>query len=302
MTAATESQPALSVVVPSVNGWSDVSRCLAALERERTSVDLEVLVPERCGPGVRDRVAIDYPWAVVLPVPASCTIPMMRALAFDRATAPAVAVIEDHVLVRPGWARSLLSVWNGTDVLGGGVANAATTRLVDWAAFLCEYSHLLPPIPAGPADWVTGNNTLYATALLDAHREVTHAGRWENHLHDVLRASGVRLICHPEIVVDHRKHYTVLEYLTQRYWYARSYAGARVADAAVPRRVAFGAAALGLPPILFWRILSRCLRKDVPRALVWRSAPLLLLFVTSWGVGEAVGAWFGPGTSLERVC
>lgn len=301
MTTPIAIEPMLSVVVPSVNGWPDLERCLAALEHERSTVALEVLIPERCGPGVRDQIAAGHPWVTVLPVPESCTIPMMRALAFDHARAPAVAVIEDHVLVRPGWARSLLSVRNGTDVIGGGVANAATERLVDWAAFLCEYSHLLPPLAAGPAEWVTGNNTLYDRALLDAHRDITHAGRWENHLHDVLRSNGVRLISHPEIVVDHRKHYSVAEYLSQRYLYARSYAGARVAGAGLPRRLLFGAAALALPPVLFWRIVSRCLAKEVPRSLVWRSLAYLLLFVTSWGVGEVIGAWFGAGTSLERV-
>ncbi len=30
--------PALSVVVPSVNGWSDLEGCLAALEREHATV------------------------------------------------------------------------------------------------------------------------------------------------------------------------------------------------------------------------------------------------------------------------
>jgi hypothetical protein len=42
-------EPLLSVVVPSVNGWSDLDPCLRALEAERRQTPLEVLVPERCG-------------------------------------------------------------------------------------------------------------------------------------------------------------------------------------------------------------------------------------------------------------
>ena len=90
MTAA---MPALSVVVPSVNGWQDLEGCLAALDQERVRVSLEVLVPERCGPAVRDAVTRQYPWVRLLPVPVATTIPEMRALAFAAASAATTPVI-----------------------------------------------------------------------------------------------------------------------------------------------------------------------------------------------------------------
>jgi hypothetical protein len=293
--------PDLSVVVPSVNGWDDLSRCLAALESERGEVGLEVLVPERCGGAVRERAAARFPWVILLPVDGATTIPDMRALAFDRATAPSVAVIEDHVIVPGGWARDLLLARTTAQVVGGAVCNAATRRLVDWAAFLCEYSHLLPPLPGGASQWLAGNNVVYDRALLEQHRDATHAGRWENHLHQALRDAGITLICRPEIVVGHRKHYTVGEYFAQRFLYARSYAGARVARSNPLRRSAYGAAAFALPPLLFWRTVSRSLRKPVGRALVWRAMPLTALFVSAWAAGEIVGYWFGAGDSMSKV-
>ncbi len=295
-------EPALSVVIPSVNGWGDLEGCLAAIGRERETTDLEVLVVERCGAAVRERIAACFPWAVVLPVGPEVTIPGMRALAFDHATAPSVAVIEDHVLVPTGWAHALLLARRDAQVVGGGVRNAATGTLLDWAAFLCEYSHLLPPLPAGPSLWVTGNNTVYDRSLLVSYRNIVQARRWENYLHDTLRDAGVALVSHPEIVVDHRKHYTFGEYFSQRYLYARSYAGARVAEAPLLRRLAYGAAAFALPPLLLWRTVSRTLRKEVPRQLVWRTVPLTALFVVAWGAGEVIGYWFGAGDSLRKVC
>lgn len=294
--------PALSVVIPSVNGWGDLEGCLEALEEERATTPLEALVVERVGATVRERVANRFPWVTILPVGVEQTIPQMRALAFDRATAPSVAVIEDHVVVPPGWARGLLLARENAQVVGGGVRNAATETLLDWAAFLCEYSHLLPPLAAGPSSWITGNNTVYDRALLEQFRETTHAGRWENYLHDTMRDNGVALISRPDIVVGHKKHYTFGEYFSQRYLYARSYAGARVADAGAGRRVAYGLAAFALPPLLLWRTVSRTLRKEVDRSLVWRSIPLTALFVCAWGAGEVVGYWFGAGDSLRKVC
>lgn len=292
----------LAVVVPSVNGWSDLDGCLAALDAQRGDVVLEVLVPERCGDAVRREAAAKYPWAILLPVSRATTIPEMRAMAFDRATAASVAVIEDHVVVPRGWALALLQARTTAEVVGGGVQNMATDRLVDWAAYLCEYSHMLPPLPEGKSDWITGNNTVYSRDLLERHREVTHAGRWESYLHDTLRAEGIPLIFHPEIMVGHKKHYTIWEYFSQRYLYARSYAGARAAEGSTPRRLAYGLASFALPPVLLWRTVSRCLRKEVDKSLVWRSLPLTVLFVCAWSAGDVAGAWFGAGDSLSKVC
>lgn len=293
--------PDLSVVIPSVNGWTDLDGCLTALFAQRGAT-LEVLIPERCGPEIGDLVAAKYPAAVILPVSPTTTIPEMRAMAFDRATAASVAVIEDHVIVPEGWATALLEARTSAQVVGGGVRNLATERIVDWAAYLCEYSHMLPPLPEGVSEWITGNNTVYARELLEAHREATHAGRWEGHLHDVLRNEGISLIFRPDIMVGHKKHYTVREYFTQRYYYARSYAGARAVEGSLARRVAYGCAAFALPPLLLWRTVSRCLLKEVDRKLVWRSLPLTVLFVAAWSAGDIVGAWFGQGDSLCKVC
>ena len=293
--------PALSVVVPSVNGWNDLAACLTALAGERADVSIEVLVPERCGAPVRDSLRKRFSWVTVLPVPPTASIPEMRAVAFDAATAPSVAVIEDHIIVPRGWARDLLIARETAPVVGGAIRNAATEHLVDWAAFLCEYSQLLPPLPAGPSRRLAGNNTVYQRELLQRHGDATHAGKWEDHLHDALRNDGVALICRPDIVVDHKKHYTLGEYLTQRYWFARSYAGTRFAPDDRWRRIAYGVGALALPPLLLWRTVSRASRKHVGRSLVWRSIPLIALFTCAWAAGELAGYWLGPGSSLSKV-
>jgi hypothetical protein len=297
----------LTVVVPSVNGLGDLVGCLEALEAQRADVSLEVLVVDRLGSAVRDEVRRRFPLARVLEVPLDTTIPRMREVAFAAATGAMVAVIEDHVIVPAGWARRLLDAQRAASngkpaVVGGAVENAATTKLVDWAAFLCEYSHCIPPLPSGPAEWLTGNNVVYPRALLERYRPVIAEGKWENVLHDALKRDGIPLVCRPDIVVGHKKHYTLGEYLSQRYLYARSYAGARVKGSPLPKRLAYAAAALALPPLLFYRTLSRVVSKGRHRGELVRSIPLLALFVTSWAVGEVVGYSAGPGDSLEKVC
>lgn len=299
----TNASPAgLGVVVPSVNGWSDLQDCLSALERERGSLDLEVLVPERCGEAVRAAVAQRFPWVRVLPVARDVTIPQMRALAFAAATAPVVAVIEDHVIVPAEWGTQMATACRGdVRVVGGGVMNAATGTLVDRAAFLCEYGHMLAPLPAGPADWLTGNNTAYQRTLLVECQDVIDQGRWEDVLHAAMRERGVTLWHRPDIVVDHKKHYSIAEYTSQRFLYSRAYAGARVATQPMGKRLAYGALAFALPPLLLLRISRSVWASGTQRGDLLQSLPLLLLFVISWGLGETAGAWFGPGNALSRV-
>ena len=302
MSNATAAAALLSVVVPSVNGWSDLRGALDALTLNAAEVPLEIIVPERCGDAVREHVRTQFPAVRVIPVSVSTTIPEMRALAFAAATADSIAVIEDHVIVPPGWARALLDARRrGEAVVGGSVWNAANARVVDWAAFLCEYSHLLPPLPSGPSEWLTGNNTVYARDLI-ARYGGEAAGRWENELHDVFKRHGVTLIMRPEITVGHKKHYTVREYLEQRYLYARAYAADRVGNAGALTRVVAGGKAFVLPPILLYRILKRVWRSGSHRSELVLSLPLLGMFVCAWAAGEAVGAWAGDGGALARVC
>lgn len=294
--------PALSVVIPSVNGWPDLDRCLGALATERESAALEVIVPERCGDDVRAAVAKRYPFVTVFPVSPTTSIPQMRAIGMLAAAAPTVAVIEDHVIVRPGWAAAMHAArTDEARVVGGHLINTATDNVVDWAAWLCEYHHLATPMPAGVVDAMHGNHTVYDRALLHRHRGVIESGQWEGALHAAIQSEGVSLWSRPDIVAGHRKHYSVWEYTSQRFWYSRAYAALRATTMPAVQRLIYGATALALPPLLLLRIIRKIRTSDVYRPHLVRSLPLLLLFVVAWGVGETVGAWFGDGGALAKV-
>jgi hypothetical protein len=226
----------------------------------------------------------------------------MRHAAFEAARAPVVAVIEDHVIVPPDWGSRLVQhIAAGHDVVGGPIANAADQRLLDWSTFLCEYSACLPPLPGGSSSWLPGNNVAYRASRLAEFRDVTAEGKWENRLHDAMRERGVELFLDPALVVGHKKHFGYFEYLGQRYLYSRSYAGARVRGAALPRRVLMGLAAFALPVVLGLRTLGALWRKGVPRGRIASTLPFIATYLVAWGVGEVVGYWFGPGDALSRV-
>lgn len=293
---------AITIIVPSVNGLHDLLPCCDALAAARERLPIDVLMVNRLGPDVSRVVVAKYPWIDVLEMPIETTIPAMRHAAFVRITTPAVAVIEDHVIVPPDWpGRAMAVLAEGFDVAGGPIDNAATGGLLDWATFLCEYASCLPPLPEGDASWLPGNNVVYSRALLERYRAVTAEGRWENRLHDAMRADGVRLERRASLVVGHKKHFGFFEYLSQRFLYSRSYAGARVAETAPLKRVAIGAVAMALPVVIFLRIAKSLLAKGVPKGRLLATMPFIGVFTVSWGIGEVVGYWFGAGDSLRRV-
>lgn len=294
--------PALTIVVPSVNGLHDLIPCCDALTAARARTPIEVLVVNRLGAEVSRTVASKYPWITVYDMPEETTIPAMRHAAFARVTTPAVGVIEDHVIVPPEWPERALAVMaEGFDVVGGPIENSATGRLLDWATFLCEYASCLPPLPEGDATWLPGNNVVYTRDLLERYAPVTAEGKWENRLHDSMRAGGVRLERRAALVVGHKKHFGFFEYHSQRYLYSRSYAGARVSGASLVKRLVTGAAAFALPAVMFLRIEQSLLSKGVPKGRLLATLPFIATFVVSWGLGEVVGYWFGAGDSLRRV-
>src|SRR5680860_928196 len=99
--------PDLSIIIPSVNSYDDLHGCLKAIDAQ-TSAVAEVIVVDRLGDALRGAVQRDFPSTIILPVASDTTIPEMRAVGIAAATAPAVAVIEDHVIVPPDWARRML--------------------------------------------------------------------------------------------------------------------------------------------------------------------------------------------------
>ncbi len=291
----------ISVIVPFVNGYSDLVDCVKALSDQKHA-RVEVIVVSRMAEDMSQSLAREFGDVIILASAPGATIPQMRAQGIRHATSDAVAVIEDHVICPPNWARQMLdALADGHDVVAGPVENAATETLVDWAAFLCEYSAVLAPLPPGPADWLPGNNVVYRRDILQRFDAVLDEGKWENRLHDAMRAEGVELIMRPDIIAGHKMHYTFGLYMSQRFLYSRSYAGARTADTPLPKRILIGLAAFALPVVVFIRVLKNIIskRKHLPELI--KSLPMLVAFSISWGVGEIVGYWFGGGDALSRV-
>ena len=291
--------PALSVVVASVNGLPYLGDCLDAL-RDRAP-EAEVVVADWTDEDTRRRVREGWPGVRLLSFDAPTTIPELRAAGIAAARAPNVAVIEDHCVVAPEWAGALVSAHGeGHDVVGGPIRNGRPERLRDWAAFFCEYSEHIEPLPRGAVPSLAGMNVSYDRAALGAIEDLLAEGRWETWLHPRLVEAGFSFWCEPAAVVHHVKDFGVVEFLSQRWHYSRSHAGMRNAELGWRRIVYLGGSPL-LVPLMYARIARNVWSRGRHRLRFLAATPLVLAYVTVWAAGEAVGYALGGGRSLLRV-
>lgn len=293
------SKPQLSVVVASVNGMPYLGACLEALERH--CPEAEVIVADWTNEETRRAVAERFPSVALLSFDQPMTVPELRAAGIHAARAPYVAVIDDHCNVTEGWsARISAAHKQGLAVVGGPVRNVRTRRTRDWAAFLCEYSNYLEPAPSGAVWDLPGMNVSYDRSALDAIDDLLRAGHWESWLHPRLLERGFELHCLPEAPIEHAKDFDFAEFVSQRYHYARSFAGTRNQQLGT-RRVLYAIGTPLLVPLTVWRIGRNVLPRPRFRGVFVRSLPLILTYAIVWAAGETVGYAFGGGRSLLRV-
>ena len=286
------------MVIASVNGMPYLARCLDALA-ERCP-DAEVVVADWTDEATRKAVRERRPAVKLLSFDEPMTIPELRAAGVFAAAAPVVALIEDHCLVTPGWGDRLTAAHAaGHDVAGGPIRNGATGRIRDWAAFFCEYSAVMEPLPAGPVRALPGMNVSYGPRALEAIDDLLREGRWESWLHPRLQQRGFELWCEPDAVVEHDKGFELGEFFSQRYHYSRSYAGMRNPELGAKRcstrsarrcscRSSTGGSREASSPVGV-----RARSSSSPRRSCSRTSP-------TWAFGEAVGYRSAAAAACSR--
>ena len=293
------SEPKLSVVIASVNGFPYVGHCLDSLAERAPGA--EVIVADSTDEKTRRRLQEGWPAVKLLSFDEQQTIPELRAAGIFAAGAPLVAVIEDHCRVTAEWAQAALAAHaQGHAVVGGPIRNVVTERARDWAAFFCEYSAFMEPLTEGETDALTGMNVAYDRDAIAAIEDLLHEGRWEGWLHARLQERGIGLHCAAGMVLEHDKDFGLGEFLSQRWHYSRSYAGMRN-ESLGRRRWLYALGAPLLPPVLYWRMARNVFSRGRRRREFLIATPLILLYLVVWAAGEAAGYAFGGGDSLLEV-
>jgi len=292
----------LSVVIASVNGFPIIGECLDSLHEQCGVGGVEVVVANRCKNGTGEVLKQKYPWIKFIEAPPQTPIPHLRAMAIRETTGDIVAVLEDHCIVDTDWAKRMIEAHcSDYPVIAGPLRNVACDKLVDWAAFFCEYSQFMYPMPDGEVENIPGNNVSYKRWILKRFEVLIKAGVWDSILHEKIKSEHLPLRLISSITVGHKMSASLCWFMIQKFHFARSFAGIRFASSSYFRRVLYSAGSFFLPFIVLRRIFLQVWR----RGTCWRefllSMPFLILLLFSWGIGEAVGYILGAGSSEAKV-
>lgn len=294
--------PGFSVIIASVNGLPSIGECLAALEKSRAGFDVEIVVVDRTGDATSKFIEDRFPDVKLVRVAEGVGIPEMRAIGMRQATGNFLVVTEDHCIPPEKWFDEFSRAHNaGYPVAGGAVENACTKRLVDWAAYLCEYSNFISPVPDGEVEFLAGNNVSYERSVIAMLDDALLKNFWEYFLQAELKKRNVKFVSSPNITIDHKKEFDFLYFMQQRFHYSRSFAAMRRRRSNALQQILCLAYTPVLPIHQSWRIIRNVMSKKRHRKELLLSFPILAMFLLSYAAGELAGQLLGAGKSLSKV-
>lgn len=280
-------------MVATTDASEPLDACVSALRAATAATSAEIVVVD-AGP---DR-AIDAMGARRISAPPGTLVPRLWLRGLHACHGRYVAFTIAQCVVSPGWANAMIAGMTG-DVggAGGAFALAPRTGPCTWALYFLRYSNFVEErwTPGPVAGDIAGDNALYRRSDLLAAGVCPPDGFWEVEVHRQLRRQGRTLVAVPNAAATLVGGHTPRRIIRERFRHGRHF-GAWRATTAVRRGRTVAAAPL-VPMVLVVRICRRIWPFASHRLRFVAALPWLLVFATSWAIGETVGALCGAAGS-----
>lgn len=240
-----------------------------------------------------------------VPIPADAGFGTLKAEGVRRAKAPIVAFLEDHVEARPGWLVGLLQAFeDGWDAVGVEVHNANPEVGIGEAVGSINYGLWAPPMKAGPATMLAGNNAAYRKDALAAYgSDLERLLISDTVLQEMLVEDGGRLYAQPAAAIEHRNPTTLWTGVKAEFLYHWPYGAVRseALNWSWSQRLKYILLAPGIVG-LRWARLLRLMRTEKFSSTVkfFNAAVIALCLVTAAVAGQTLGILFGIRDSERR--
>lgn len=301
--------PALSVVLVTPDRFETIRRTVGHLAAQavRDRIEVVIVAPTLeaigdAGPGELSGfrravcVAADGPIRCV----ERASVPGIRA-----ASAPVVALVEDHAFPAPGWAEAILDAHRGPwAAVGPAMANANPRSSLSWASLMIAYGRWVDPDRGGEVDAVPGHNVTYKRdRLLELDDRLEGLVGREGTLHRELRDRGGRFYLEPRAGIAHLNPSRIVSTIVLRVQAGWLYGAmrARRAGWSPLKRLLYIAGAPLIPPVRYIRIRRELFDTPPRRALLARIRGGLAFGLILDGIGQAIGYAIGPGRTRERL-
>ena len=296
-------QPSCSIVIASAAGGDFLLRCLESIAVQARDHQSEIIVVDRSGDEMRQRIAASFPNVKVLSADDEphLSVPSLRLRGVEAAEGEIVCILEEHCAAPSDWLDVILSSFSEKDsAIGGPILHDNFGRIRDWVVYFSEYNNYLPPWTDGPHENLNGANIAYRREAVLAERETLNDGYWEVVLHPALSRRG-ELRSVNAMGVRHTGPFDFAYYLHQRYLLSRVWGGSQRSRVPLAKRIIYLMIAPLLPALLLARTTSRVLKSGAPKGRFALALPLLVPVAVTYVWGEWLGDLLGAGNALERV-
>jgi GT2 family glycosyltransferase len=295
---------ALSVVIVTPDTYQTIRTTMSYLRRQTVCDSLEVVIvaSSRKQLELNDVEMAPFCRYEIIEAGPIESIGRANALGIRHATAPIVALAEDHCFPDRDWAQRLIAAHRGLwSAVGPAVRNANPQTSVSWADFLIGYGPWSVPAEAGEVTFLPGHNSSYKRDdLLDYGDRLESMMCSETVLHWDLRSQGRRLYLESGAEVAHVNFSLWSSWLPVQYHNGRLFAGTRVGQMSLFRRVVYIVGS----PLIPWVRLCRIQRTSRSRGMTLvflRCLPALVIGLVLDGLGQSVGYAFGAGSAADQV-
>ena len=296
--------PRMSVVIVTPDTFPTIRRTVECLARQtaRDALELVVVVPSLARLDADGALLASFARVVRVEGGAIGSIGPANAEGVRRATAPIVALAEDHAFPDPDWAERLIAAHEGPwAAVGPSIRNANPGSAVSRADLLIGYGPWLDPADAREAPFLPGHNTSYKRdVLLGFGERLGTMLDAETLLHWELRSQGQRLWLEPSARIAHANFSLWRSWLPAQYHYGRLFAGLRASGMPRWRRVVYVAGSPLIPAVRLARIWREARARPGHRA-PWSCLHALVAGLAMDGLGQMVGYAFGTGRAADRV-
>jgi hypothetical protein len=222
-------------------------------------------------------------------------VPELWGLGFVQAQGTIVAVTIAGCTPDPRWVEAIVRAHQSVDAgVGGAIEQLAPGDIVDWAVYFVRYAAYMPPIAAGPALQVPGDNGSYKRSALEEERAAIAArGFWEYEINARLVARGRRLSVAPDMLVWHTHSFDLRGFCRQRWQHGRIFGRTKAGGLGGPTRVARTLLAPLSLALMVVRAARQVFSRRRHRMAFLRALPLVVVFFTCWIAGESSGLFAG---------
>ena len=298
--------PQLSVVIVTPDTYDTIRKTMDHLRAQtvRDRLEIVIVAPSTEGLQLEGPELQQFFQVQVVEIGEVKSLADGNAAGVRAASAPIVAMLEDHSYPDHRWAETLIETHRKPwAAVGPVIGNPNPRGAVSCVDFILAFGTWSIPTPSGPSDHLPTHNSSYKrTVLLEYSSGLEAMLKAEIVLNWHMRTKGHQLYLESRAKVFHQ-NFEVLSSLVQVQFYSgRVFAATRSSTWGAARRLVYTCGAPLIPlkrlRYVLRQLRSRGQQKHMPLLFV----PTLVLALTVSAFGEMIGFAMGPGNASRKLC